>query len=317
MAFRGAEQEAPFDTGGSGTLCDAHHAGYQARIPSNAQTEVESVTDAESTGVEKETPSILTKAFDVLNSFNQHERVMTLSQLARASGLPKSTVHRLLARLVELGALEHHRAGYKLGLGLLQLGATTPAAMMRDQAIPHLVALQRWSRQTVTFAVLREFDVVYLEKLAPADSPSTLASIGGRLPANCTAVGKALLAHEDLDDLAGFLPLRLPQLTPHSITKADAFVEHLRIVRREGIAREHNEAQMGLDGVAVPVMVNNVAVGAISITHGPNSPAGGQLDAALRNTTAQLSGELRSYLAAAPGRDRIVPRTLSDPPPWT
>lgn len=264
----------------------------------------------------KETPSILTKAFDVLNAFNQNERVMTLSQLARASGLPKSTVHRLLARLVELGALEHHRSGYKLGLGLLQLGATTPAANMRDLAIPHLVALQRWTRQTVTFAVLREFDVVYLEKLAPSESPSTLASIGARLPANCTSIGKALLSCEDLDDLAAFLPLRLPQLTPHSITNADEFVEHLRIVRKEGIAREHDEAQIGLDGVAAPVVVNGFAVGAIAITYGPEMPPSGRVDAALRDTTAQLSAHLRSYVNADPDRERLVPRTISDPAPW-
>ena len=91
-----------------------------------------------------EVASILNKAFDLLYAFNENTRVMTLSELARASGLPKSTVHRLLARLVDLGALEHHRSGYKLGLGLLQLGSTTPAANMRDLATPILVALQRW-----------------------------------------------------------------------------------------------------------------------------------------------------------------------------
>ncbi|WP_244332602.1 IclR family transcriptional regulator [Gordonia polyisoprenivorans] len=275
------------------------------------------MTDAQAGGVgAKETPSILTKAFDVLYAFNQNERVMTMSQLARASGLPKSTVHRLLARLVELGAIEHHRSGYKLGLGLMQLGATTPAAKMRDQAIPYLVALQRWSRQTVTFAVLREFDVVYLEKLAPADSPSTRVSIGARLPSNCTAIGKALLSYEDLDDLADFLPLRLHQMTPHSITDADDLIEHLRVVRREGIAREHNEAQMGLEGVAAPVVVNGFAVGAIAINYGPNAPASGRVDAALRDTTAQLSAHLRSYVVGAPEHELLVPRTLSDPPPW-
>jgi DNA-binding IclR family transcriptional regulator len=268
-----------------------------------------------------EAPSILTKAFDVLNAFNQNERVMTLSELARASGLPKSTVHRLLARLVEFGALEHHRSGYKLGLGLLQLGATTPAAKMRDQAIPSLVALQRWTRQTVTFAVLRDFDAVYLEKLAPTDSPATLTSIGSRLPANCTAIGKALLAQEDLDDLAAFLPPQLPNMTPYSITDVGEFVEHLRIVRREGIAREHDEAQIGLGGIAAPVIVNGFAIGAIAIGYSSSAPVSGRFDAALRDTTAQLSAYLRSYVGAATDRERIdrermFPRTISDPPPW-
>ncbi len=135
---------------------------------------------------------------------------MTLSELSRASGLPKSTVHRLLSRLVDLGAVEHHRSGYKIGMGLLQLGASTPAGYMRDLAMPHLTKLHQWTGQTVLMGALRDFDVVYLEKLAQRDSPASIVTIGSRLPANCTALGKALLAYENLDDLADFLPPHCP-----------------------------------------------------------------------------------------------------------
>jgi len=185
-----------------------------------------------------ETPSILSKAFDVLRAFNPHQRVMTLTELSRASGLPKSTVHRLLARLVELGAVEHHRSGYKIGLGLLELGASTHAGYMRDLALPYLSRLHRWSGQTVHFGVLRQFDVVYLEKLATTDTRSSIATVGSRLPANCTAIGKALLAFEDLDDLADFLPSPMPMMTPKSITDVGMLLAELRKVRDEGIARE-------------------------------------------------------------------------------
>ncbi|MEU0466091.1 IclR family transcriptional regulator [Amycolatopsis sp. NPDC006131] len=255
-----------------------------------------------------ETPSILTKAFELLRAFNPHERVMTLSELSRASGLPKSTVHRLLARLVELEAVEHHRSGYKIGVGLLQLGSATPAGYMRDLAMPELTKLHQWSGQTVCMAVLRQYDVVYLEKLATSDSPSSIAAIGNRLPANCTAIGKALLAHENLDDLRDFLPNPLPRMTTNSITDSGVLIEQLRGVRAEGIARESEEAQLGLACMAVPICLNGFAVGAISVGYPAKLAPRPNLAGALRSTAAQISREVESGLAR--GRAHWFPREL-------
>jgi DNA-binding IclR family transcriptional regulator len=255
-----------------------------------------------------ETPSILTKAFDLLRAFNPHERVMTLSELSRASGLPKSTVHRLLARLIELNAVEPHRSGYKLGLGLLQLGSTTPAGYMRELAMPYLAHLHRWSGQTVNLAVLRQFDVVYLEKLATKDSRATISSVGARLPANCTAIGKALLAWEDLDDLADFLPSPLPRMTPSSVTDVPTLVAQLRRVRDEGLARESEEAQLGLSCIAAPVLLHGFAVGAVSVGFPVDAPLPTGVEAALRTTTSHIATDIREGLAQ--GREHWFPREL-------
>jgi DNA-binding IclR family transcriptional regulator len=253
-----------------------------------------------------EPPSILSKAFDLLRAFNSNERVMTLSELSRASGLPKSTVHRLIARLIDLDAVEQHRSGYKLGLGLLELAANTPAGSMRDVAMPHLTALHRWSGQTVHLAVLRRYDVVYLEKLAVAGAPASLSRVGARLPANCTAIGKALLAWENLEDLEAFLPSPLPMMTPHSTTNVDEFVIELRKVRTDGIAHEREEAQLGLACVAVPIVVHEFAVGALSISHRADTEAGLRIENALRETAARIAKEAREGLAQ--GRAHWFPR---------
>ena len=275
------------------------------------------MTETPSDSCSTEVASILNKAFDLLYSFNDSSRVMTLSELARASGLPKSTVHRLLARLVDLGALEHHRSGYKLGLGLLQLGATTPAANMRDLGIPFLVALQRWSGLTVTCAVLRDFDTVFIERLAPLDETFQLARVGARLPANCTAIGKALLAQEDLEDLAAFLPDRLPQLTPCSITDSAEFVEHLRIVVKEGVAREYGEAQLDLESLGMPVVVNGLTVAAVAVSGPSHQPLGSRVEEALRTTVRQMAARSSEYVARDRARERLMPRTITDPAPWS
>ncbi|MBF4162722.1 IclR family transcriptional regulator [Nocardioides acrostichi] len=255
-----------------------------------------------------EPPSILSKAFELLRAFNSNERVMTLSELSRASGLPKSTVHRLIARLIDLDAIEQHRSGYKLGLGLLELGATTPAAGMRDVAMPYLAALHRWSGQTVHLAVLRRYDVVYLEKLARADSPSSLSGVGARLPANCTAIGKALLAWENLEDLEAFLPSPMPMMTPHSITGVDELVTELRTVRTVGMAHERNEAQLGLACVATPLVVHEFAVGAISVAHRADTEAGQKIEHALHETAVQIAKEIREGLTH--GRSHWFPREV-------
>jgi DNA-binding IclR family transcriptional regulator len=238
----------------------------------------------------------LSKAFDLLRAFSPDERVMTLSELARAAALPKSTVHRLLGRLVDLDAVEHHRGGYKLSLGLLKLGATTPAASMRDVALPHLASLHHWAGETVHLAVLRQFDVVYLEKLARPDSPATISGVGARLPANCTAVGKALLAWEDLDDLADFLPSPMPKLTPWSVGDVDQLVKELREIRGNGVAAERNQAQRGLACLASPIVVNGFAVGAVSVSYRADKALNRAVTASLREIATRIAREVRAGL---------------------
>jgi DNA-binding IclR family transcriptional regulator len=251
-------------------------------------------------------PSILSKAFDLLRAFNSHERVMSFSELVKVSGLPKSTVHRLLARLVELGVIEHHRSGYKIGLELFQLGAATPAASMRDVAMPFLAGLHRQFGLTVHMAVLRQFNVVFLEKLSRHSAPFSVTGVGSVLPANCTAIGKALLAYEDLEDLEAFLPQPMPMMTPQSITDVGTLLAQLREIQGGAVARESQEALSGVACMAAPVVVRGFAVGAVSVSY----RAGARLDPAveteLRETTAHICKGIRAGLTQ--GRAAWFPR---------
>src|SRR3954453_1076732 len=252
----------------------------------------EAISNSRPEGPSNESPSILSKAFELLRAFNSAERVMTLSELARASDLPKSTVHRLLARLVELEAVEHHGDGYKLSLGLTQLGAITPASIMRDLALPHLARLHHWTGHSASLGLLRRFDVVHLEQVARPEWHHRLTRVGARLPANCTAMGKALLAWEDLDDLADFLPQPMPMLTSSSIRDVDRLVAQLRIVRQQNLAREQNETLHGTAGVATAIVINGVAVGALSIQYPVTAPLPPQADTALRDAAGRLAREI-------------------------
>jgi DNA-binding IclR family transcriptional regulator len=233
----------------------------------------------------------------LLGAFNSNERVMTLSELSRASALPKSTVHRLLARLIDLDAVEHHRGGYKISLGLMRLGVTTPAGSMRDTALPHLADLYHWTGETIHLAVLRQFDVVYMERIARPDSPPSISSVGARLPANCTAIGKALLAWEDLEDLADFLPSPMPKLTPWSVSDVDQLLKELRDIKEHGVAAERNQAQPGLACVAAPIIVNGFAIGAVSVSHRAEKTLNRQVITGLRDTVTRITRDARARLA--------------------
>ena len=97
-------------------------------------------------------PSVLWKAFDVLSAFNHKERVLTLARIARQSGLPKSTVHRVLAMLSDIGAVEQHEDGYRIGLRMFTLGALPPEAALREAAQRHAhdVAMVQFGAEFVT-----------------------------------------------------------------------------------------------------------------------------------------------------------------------
>ncbi len=241
-----------------------------------------------------------------MRAFNSTDRVMTLSELARASNLPKSTVHRLLARLIELDAVEHHGDGYKVSLAMVQIGTTAPASIARDLSVPHLARLHQWTGYTVTVGVLRGFDVVHIEQVARPAWHHRLTRAGARLPATCTAMGKAMLAWADMDELADRLPRPLPVLTASSIRDVDEFLAQLPGVRQQNLARERQETLDGMAGVAAAVVVKGAAVAALSILHPLTDRLPPQADNALRDAAGQLARELEATVNTE-GRARWFP----------
>ncbi|XVV15124.1 IclR family transcriptional regulator [Actinoplanes sp. CA-131856] len=202
---------------------------------------------------------------------------MTLSEITRRSGLPKSTTHRILTMLVELDAVEREGDFYWVGLRMFTMGALSVDASVRDVALPHLERLRRLTRQTVHLAVLHDDEVVYLEKLPSLASPNTPALVGGRLPAQRTGVGKALLAFGRSS----------PPTDP-------ALAARLHAVRRSGVAYDHQEAASGLSCVAVPVLDADRAIAAVSVAFHSADGSGDRFVGALQETAIALSRSIRS-----------------------
>jgi DNA-binding IclR family transcriptional regulator len=145
----------------------------------------------------------------------------------------------------------------------------------------------------VHLGVLRGFDVVYLEKVPSARRVSV--PVGARLPANCTAIGKVLLAHGDLDTLAATMPNPLPRMTPSSIHEADALLAELREVRARGVAVEHEESRLGISCLAAAVIPRQGAVAAISMSNRATTSLR-DAEPALRATATQIATVVRDSL---------------------
>ncbi|MGN7225556.1 IclR family transcriptional regulator [Dietzia maris] len=180
---------------------------------------------------------------------------MTLSEIARETGLAKSTTLRLLAALERNDAVTRIGQRYRLGPLVHELDPipVSPAyERIRRVLTPFLAHLFEATRATVHLATLHGDEVVYLNKLhgpRPIPSPSR---IGGGLPAYCTGVGKAMLAFdEDAAERVAQGPLI--EWTDTTLTSPDALAVELAEIRRRRRAVDRAELTPGLYCVAAPV----------------------------------------------------------------
>lgn len=199
------------------------------------------------------TPAVL-RSLDILELFLDHQR-LTAAEVGRLTGLPRASVHELLATLSERKYLDRHTDGsYALGAFSFVLGQAYRDRLDLGQVgrrIGRQVA--EYCQETVNIGVLEGSDVVYLVKI---DSPlpvRLVSQAGGRLPACCTGIGKALLSGLDPDELNLRVPDPLPRLTPESITDRAALLAQLAEARRCGAAYETGESSPEVNCVGVPV----------------------------------------------------------------
>lgn len=217
-----------------------------------------------------DTRSAVDKAFSLLRSFSdQDSDGVRLSELARRAGLSKTTAHRLLASLVANGAVERAGDVYRLGPLVFDLTAVTvdrKSEVVGEILTPFLAALFEQTRKTVHLAYLQGNEVVYVNKLFSARRVAAPSRIGGRAPAYCTGVGKAMLAW-DMARADSVIRAGFNKWTPYTITDEQHFKEELAAVRKFGIAYDHQEITLGLSCIAAPIFGrNNKPIAAMSVS---------------------------------------------------
>lgn len=249
---------------------------------------------------------ILGRTFDVLDAFCQGTSTqLSLAEISRRSALPKSTTHRILSSLVCLGAVERCGQAYRLGLRMFEIGEHAPRKRdLREAALPFMEDLYEVTHETVHLAVLDRTEVLYIERIQGHHQQRQLASrVGGRMPAYCTAVGKALLAFTP--DVAASVVAagQLEARTPYTITSPRALVEELATVRRTCLSFDRDENAIGIHCVATPILVGGQAVAALSVTGPSNRISEERVGSAVRTAGLGLQRALGTApaLSAPPG----------------
>jgi DNA-binding IclR family transcriptional regulator len=198
---------------------------------------------------------MVARALRILNALGSYPTMSTLSQLARRTGLPKTTVHRLLAELESHKAVERTVAGYRLGpLSLSLANRGSHHDWLRRAVMPHLVDLYESVGQMVSLAVLHGFTVVYLDTLHNRRLSQAVLRTERRAPAHVTAAGKLLLAHSPTLTEGYNVDIALEPFTDHTITSIAALAAELARIRRDGVAFNREEYVVGLVGIAGAVL---------------------------------------------------------------
>lgn len=213
--------------------------------------------------------SSLSRGLALLDLFTAADQVLSISELARRSGVPKSTTHRLVLDLIAWGALERGPAGISLGVRLFELGTLVPSSStLRDLALPFAHNLNEVTKLTSNIAIRKGNEVLYIEKITTRTLKVPHSRVGGRARMHATALGKAILAFSDPEFVDSVLNGPLLQQTERTITNAAELREELSHVRLERVAYDVEESRLGMFCVSAPVFngQGGPVVGAISVT---------------------------------------------------
>ncbi|MBF6353334.1 IclR family transcriptional regulator [Nocardia higoensis] len=212
--------------------------------------------------------SMIERMTVILDAFDAGTPTVTLLGLTERTGLPRSTVYRILDQMVRLRWLAHAPGGYRLGLRAFEIGAlAADHNEIRDAVSPLLQDLCQRISMAGHLAVLDGREVFFLDKAGGRQAAAIPTRLGGRLPAHTTALGKALLATLEPGIVDASLRERLPQLTARTIVDRGELHRELHRVRRQGgVAVDIEESVEGLSCVAVPLRGRGAAVAALSLS---------------------------------------------------
>lgn len=201
------------------------------------------------------------RAVAVLGCFSESRPQLQLREITQELGLNKSTVHGIISTLKFHGLIEQDplTQKYRLGMYLLQLAEIVSRSLdIVSIARPYLSELCRKMEETVHLGALDGAEVVYIDKIESTQSMRISTSLGARIPAYCTGVGKAMLAHLKDKQLELLLKdMQLKPITSNTITDPQALRDDLQRIRRRGYALDKEESAIGLSCVAAPIFDNH------------------------------------------------------------
>ena len=211
--------------------------------------------------------SVLDRVTALFDAFGEHDEGLGVSELARRANLPKSTVSRIAADLVDQRFLDREGSKLYLGIRLFELGQTVAEPRkLREAALPLMNELSLATGRSVHLAVLEHADVILVAVVRGGRELKPLGRVGERRPAHATALGKAILAFSAHDVAAEAVRGVLDPHTRRTHSEPSKLLRELAEIRKTRIATELEEYAADIVSVASPVLGHlSVPVAAISV----------------------------------------------------
>ncbi|MFC9999250.1 IclR family transcriptional regulator [Nocardia sp. NPDC127526] len=206
----------------------------------------------------------LERGLAVIKAFSAHSPQLTLSDVARSTGLTRAAARRFLLTLADLGYVRTDGKRFSLTAKVLELGYSYLSSMtLPEVAQPHLEQLSAQVRESSSVSVLDGSDVVYVARVAASRIMTVSINIGTRFPAYATSMGHVLLAGLPAAELDDYLrETTLDRFTSNTVTDPAVLRAELESVRSQGYSIVDQELEEGLRSVAVPVRDATGAVAA-------------------------------------------------------
>ena len=197
----------------------------------------------------------LARGLAAIRCFGDGRAQLAVTDVARLTGLSRASARRCLHTLEVLGYAAAANGRYELTPAILSLGQAYLASTSLDRvAQPVLERVSDELHESSSVAVLDGDEIVYVARAAARRILSIGLSVGSRLPAACTSMGRVLLAASDAEARARFLRrAKLRRYTDRTITDRQLLAEELEAVRAQGYAIVNQELELGLRACAVPI----------------------------------------------------------------
>lgn len=193
---------------------------------------------------------------------------MSLTEIANAIHSSKGTISPVIHTLAKRKLVFSNKATqkYQIGINAYCIGASYAENMgVIDYIRSIMKDIMEQSREMCLMGILDGNHILYLAKVDSDEPLRIVAQVGSRVPANCTALGKAILSDYSSEEIRALYPNGLPALTKNSITDFSVLEKQLEVVRKTKIAFENGESNEHSNCLAVPLAKDNRVIAAISI----------------------------------------------------
>jgi len=211
----------------------------------------------------------LDRGLAVIRAFGPDRERLSLSEVARTTGLTRAAARRFLLTLVKLGYVRSHGREFSLRPRVLELGyAYISGLALPEVAEPHLEALSAKMHESSSISVLDGHHIVYVARAAQKRIMTVAISVGTRFPAFAASMGRVLLAGLSPEELDKYLAeATFVAFTERTVTDPEQLREILREVDRQGYSIVDQELEDGLRAIAAPIHdASGAVIAAINVS---------------------------------------------------